>query len=93
MKYIKTAKQSGMVHFLIDEEINLNEFRSLMKEFTSKLCAKVEWISMPEAEIGKIKLNTGEIYAKLDSEYGLELDCDSLMDQDIFQIEKFLSLR
>jgi len=46
---------------------------------------------MPEAEIGKIKLSTGEIYAKLDFEYGLELDCDGFIDHEIFQIEAALS--
>ena len=46
---------------------------------------------MPEAEIGKIKLSDGEIYAKLDFEYGLELVCDGLIDYEIMQIEALLS--
>lgn len=79
--------------FLIDGEINLNEFRSLMKEVASSSSSKVEWISMPEAEIGKIKLSTGEIYAKLNFAYGLELDCDGLMAYEILKIEAALSVR
>lgn len=90
MKYEKTVKQPGVVQFLADEDINPNEFRSLIEELASKLSAKVEWIAVPEAEIGKIKLGTGEIYEKLDCEYGLELDCDGLMDDEILQIEAAL---
>jgi len=93
MKYIKSIKQPGVARFLVDEEINLDEFRSLMKELASTLSSKVEWIAMPEAEIGKIKLSTGEIYAKLDFEYGLELDCNGFMDNEIFQIEAALSAK
>lgn len=91
MKYIKTVKQPGVTRFLVDEDINLNEFRSLMKELASTLSSKVEWIAMPEAEIGKIKLSTGEIYAKLDFEYGIELDCDSILHHEILQIDAVLS--
>lgn len=91
MKYIKNIKEPRMAQFLVDEELNLNEFRSLVKELASKLQSKVEWEVIPEAEIGKIKLSAGEIYAKLDFEYGLELDCDGLMDHEIFQIEAVLS--
>jgi hypothetical protein len=90
MKYIKTVKQPGVIRFLFNEGINLNEFRSLMGELASKLSSKVEWTAMPEAEIGKIKLSTGEIYAKLDFEYGLELHCDGLMDYEILEIEAVL---
>jgi len=93
MKYIKTVRQAGVAKFLADEDINLNEFRSLMKELASILRSKVEWIAMPEAEIGKIKLSTGEIYAKLDFEYGLELNCSDLMDHEILQIEAALSAK
>jgi len=93
MKYIKTIKQAGAAKFLIDEDIDLNEFRSLMRELASTLRSKVEWIAMPEAEIGKIKLSTGEIYAKLDFEYGLELDCSDFMDHEISQIEAALSAK
>jgi hypothetical protein len=90
MKYIKTTKKPRASRFLVDEKINLNEFRLLMTELASKLNSKVEWIAMPEAEIGKIKLSTGEIYAKLDFEYGLEFGCDGLIDYEIMQIEAFL---
>jgi len=90
MKYIKTTKKPRASRFLVDEKINLNEFRLLMTELASKLNSKVEWITMPEAEIGKIKLSTGEIYAKLDFEYGLEFGCDGLIDYEIMQIEAFL---
>lgn len=93
MKYIKAIKQPRVVQFLIDEEININEFILLMKELASTLSSKVEWITIPEAEIGKVKLSTGEIYAKLDFEYGLELDCDGLKDDEILQIEAVLSAR
>lgn len=79
------------MRFLADEDINLDEFRSLMRELASTLSSRVEWIAMPEAEVGKIKLSAGEIYAKLDFEYGLELDCDGLMDHEILQIEAALS--
>jgi hypothetical protein len=57
MTYIKIITKPGVSQFLINEKINLNEFRSLMKELASKLKSSVEWIAMPEAEIGKIKLN------------------------------------
>lgn len=80
-----------MARLLVDEGINLNEFRSLMRELASTLNSEVEWIAMPEAEIGKIKLSTGEIYAKRDFEYGLELDCDGLMDHEILRIEAALA--
>ena len=90
MKYIKTTKKPRASRFLVDEKINLNEFRLLMTELASKLNSKVEWITMPEAEIGKIKLSAGEIYAKLDFEYGLEFSCDGLIDYEIMQIEAFL---
>jgi len=91
MKYIKIITKPGVSQFLINEKINLNEFRSLMKELASKLKSSVEWIAMPEAEIGKIKLSDGEIYAKLDFEYGLELVCDGLINYEIMQIEAVLS--
>lgn len=91
MKYIKTTTEPRVSQFLIDEKINLNEFRSLMKELASKLKSEVEWIAMPEAEIGKIRLSDGEIYAKLDFEYGLELVCDGLIDYEIMKIEAVLS--
>jgi hypothetical protein len=91
MKYIKIITKPGVSQFLINENINLNEFRSLMKELASKLKSSVEWIAMPEAEIGKIKLSDGEIYAKLDFEYGLELVCDGLINYEIMQIEAVLS--
>ena len=91
MKYIKIITKPGVSQFLINEKINLNEFRSLMKELASKLKSSVEWIAMPEAEIGKIKLSDGEIYAKLDFEYGLELVCDGLVNYEIMQIEAVLS--
>jgi hypothetical protein len=91
MTYIKIITKPGVSQFLINEKINLNEFRSLMKELASKLKSSVEWIAMPEAEIGKIKLSDGEIYAKLDFEYGLELVCDGLINYEIMQIEAVLS--
>jgi len=91
MKYIKTTKNLGVSQFLVSEKINLNDFRSLMKELALKLKSNVEWIAMPEAEIGKIKISDGEIYAKLDFEYGLELICDGLIDYEIMQIEAVLS--
>jgi hypothetical protein len=91
MTYIKIITKPGVSQFLINEKINLNEFRSLMKELASKLKSNVEWIAMPEAEIGKIKLSDGEIYAKLDFEYGLELVCDGLINYEIMQIEAVLS--
>lgn len=91
MKYIKIITKPGVSQFLINEKINLNEFRSLMKELASKLKSSVEWIAMPEAEIGKIKLSDGEIYAKMDFEYGLELVCDGLINYEIMQIEAVLS--
>ena len=93
MKYIKTVNQQGVTRFLVDENVNLNEFRSIMRELASTLNAKVEWIAIPEAEVGKIKLSAGEIYAKLDFEYGLEIDCDGCMDHEIFQIEAALSAK
>lgn len=93
MKYVKGVKQRGVIQFLVDDEIDLNEFRSLIEELASKLSSNVEWITMPEAEVGKIKLSTGEIYAKLDFEYGLEIHCDGLMDHDIFQTEATLSAK
>lgn len=65
---------------MVEEDINLTEFRSLMRTLSSIFSSEVEWIAMPEAEIVKIKLSTGEIYAKLDFAYRLELDCDSVMD-------------
>ena len=91
MEYIKTTKNPGVSQFLVNENINLNDFRSLMKELASKLKSNVEWIAMPEAEIGKIKLSDGEIYAKLDFEYGLELVCDGLIDYEIMQIQEVVS--
>ena len=91
MKYIKIITKPKVSQFLINENINLNEFRSLMKELASKLKSSVEWIAMPEAEIGKIKLSDGEIYAELDFEYGLELVCDGLIDYEIMQIEEVVS--
>ena len=91
MKYIKNTKQPGVSQFLVNENIDLNEFRSLMKELASKLKSSVEWIAIPEAEIGKIKLSDGEIYAKLDFEYGLELVCDGLIDYEIMQIQEVVS--
>jgi hypothetical protein len=91
MKYIKNTKQPGVSQFLVNENIDLNEFRSLMKELASKLKSSVEWIAIPEAEIGKIKLSDGEIYAKLDFEYGLEIVCDGLINYEIMQIEAVLS--
>ena len=80
-----------MVQLLIDEDINLNEFRPLIEELASMLNAEVEWIATPEAEIVKIKFSTGEVYAKLDFEYGLELGCNGFTDDEILQIEAALS--
>lgn len=91
MKFKKTVKQPGAAQILVNENINLNEFRSLMIELASTLSSTVEWIAMPEAEIGKIKLCTGEIYAKFDFAYVLEFDCDGCMDHDMLQIETTLS--
>lgn len=93
MKHRKNVKQPGVVRFLVEEDINLNEFRSLMKELASIFGSKVELIAMPEAEIAKIKLKAGDIYAKLDFEYGLELDSNGLTDHEISQIEAALSER
>ncbi|WP_306393469.1 hypothetical protein [Telluria beijingensis] len=93
MKYLKTVKAPETVKFIVDENINLSEFKSLMRELASTLNSKVEWIAMPEAEIGKIKLSAGEIYAKLDFDYGLELDCDGFKDHEILHIEEILSAR
>ena len=36
------------------------------------------------------QLSDGEIYAKLDFEYGLELVCDGLIDYEIIKIEAVL---
>jgi hypothetical protein len=91
MRYVKNIKHPGGTQFLIDDDVNLNEFRQLIIELASELSSKVEWIAMPEAEIGKIKLSSGEIYAKLDFEYGLELDCDGCMNHEIMKIEATLS--
>jgi hypothetical protein len=62
-----------------------------VKELASKLKSRAEWIAMPEAEIGKIKLSTGKIYAKLDFKCGLEVGCDGLIDYEIMQIEAVLA--
>lgn len=91
MKFTKTVKQAGVAQFLVNKNINLNEFRSLMIEVASTLSSTVEWIAMSEAKIGTIKLSTGRIYAKFDFAYGLEFDCEGCMDHDIFQIETTLS--
>lgn len=91
MKYKRNVKQPGVARFLVDEHINLNEFRSLMMALAAALSSRAEWTSIPEAEIGKIKLSAGEIYAKLDFEYGLEIHCDGVMDHVVSQIEATLS--
>jgi len=91
MKYIKNTKRPGTVQFLVGEDISSNKFRSLMEELASKLKSKIEWFSMPEAEIGKIKLSTGEICAKLDFVYGVALDCHGFVDHEISKIEAVLS--
>jgi len=90
MKYIKTNTKPRVSQFLVEEKINLSDFKLLIKELASKLKSSVEWIAMPEAEIVKIKLSDGEIYAKLDFEYGLELVCDGLIDYEIIKIEAVL---
>ena len=42
---------------MVEEDINLTEFRSLMRTLSSIFSSEVEWIAMPEAEIVKIKLS------------------------------------
>lgn len=93
MKYTKIVKQPGAARFVADEHINLTEFKALMRELASTLNSEVEWYAMPEAEIGKISLSNGEIYAKLDFEYGLELDFDISTTHEILQTEVILSAR
>lgn len=89
----KYSGRQGWRNFLIDEDINPNEFRRLIEELACILSVKIKWITMPEAEIGKIKLSTGEIYAKMHSEYGLELDCGDFTDDELLQIEAALSTK
>lgn len=90
MKYIKTVKQPGFVLFLADENIILSEFKSLIRGLACILDSTVEWITMPKSEIAKIQLNTGEIYAKFDFDYGLEINCEGLLDCEILRIEAAL---
>lgn len=90
MKYIKTVKQPGFVVFLADENIVLSEFRSIIRGLACILDSSVEWITMPEAEIAKIQLSTGKIYAKFDFDYGLEINCEGRLNYEILRIEAAL---
>lgn len=90
MKYVKVVNQTEGTRFLIKDDVNLSRFKSTMMELGLMLGSNVEWIAMPEAEIGRTKLGTREIYAKLDFTYGLELSCTGFTDDEIFQIEAVL---
>ena len=91
MKYVKAVEKAGVTQFLVDEPIGIEDFKRLMVALASKFRASVEWIAMPEAEIGKIRLGTSLIYAKLDFAYGLEINCENLSVDEISNVESALS--
>lgn len=91
MKYTKSVERGGIERFAINEDITLEEFRSLMSKLSSALGSPIEWISMPEAEVGKIKLANGEIYAKLDFDYGLDVTCEGLDENQVSKTKTILS--
>lgn len=91
MRYSKLVDKKGVLHFSVDSDITLDNFKLLMGRVASAVGSRVEWIAMPEAEIGKIKADSGCIYAKLDFEYGLEFDCEGMASPEIATFEAILS--
>ncbi len=91
MKYTKVVRPTGIVDFLIDEDMTEVDFRLLIDSLASALNAPIEWATMPEAEIGRITLSKGMLYAKFDCMYGVELRCMALMAPQVARAEAVLS--
>lgn len=91
MKYVEVVQHAGIINFFVKDDVTMDVFRLLMSSLASALGSKVEWIPMPEAEVGRIQLKNGEVYAKLDFEYGLELSCKGLSAHEVTLVRTLLS--
>ena len=91
MKFSETYTHQSDVIFLMDTRIEFPLFRQLLDKLAASFCGTVEWISMPEAEIGKIQIGAIRIYGKLDFDYGAEFQCSGLSTSELHKIRTVLT--
>ena len=92
MKFNRVSNVGGNTYYAKKEEMKISDFFFLMNEIARILKVKLESISIPEAEIIKMTLGNGEIYAKYDLDYDIEIDCNGMSDEDQNKIESILMI-
>ena len=90
MKFKFISRIDGSRDYSFNGEITRSEFFSLIKALSDSLGATADLISIPEAEIGKINLLDGDIYAKFDIIDGFDLKSTGLSPDQEMQLEKIL---
>ena len=89
MKFNLTTNRNGHLQYHIGRQLDLDSFFLLMERVAKDFGAGLEFIAMPEAEIVKIRLTNGKIYAKFDFAYGVDIDCDGISPDQKIKLENF----
>ena len=89
--YFKCNDSSdGKIQYYFDGKLTIDKFFLMMDAVAGSFGVDSEYIFMPEAEVIKIKLGTGIIYAKYDLDYGPEVECAGLSVSQTAQFEDVL---
>lgn len=87
MKFNLSMGRNGTLQYHIGRQLDVDSFFLLMESMAKAFGAGPEFIPMPEAEIVKIMLTNGKIYAKFDFAYGVDIDCDGISPDQKIKLE------
>lgn len=87
MKFNLSMSRNGTLQYNIGRQLDVDSFFLLMERVAKDFDAGPEFIAMPEAEIVKIMLANGKIYAKFDFAYGVDIDCDGFSRDQKIKLE------
>lgn len=91
MKFRTKLDLNGVCRYQDFEPINASGFSQLIDKVAASFGINPEYFEIPEAEIGKIILESGEIYAKFDAVYGLEIECSGLSIDQKEKLDRVLA--
>jgi hypothetical protein len=90
MKFTCEVSKNGLQYYIVSPII-IGDFFLLMDTVANSFGTKPEFISMPEAEIVRITISDGRVYAKFDFDYGIEIECSGFSLGEIVTFENVLS--
>ena len=88
MKFNRSLEANNSYRYVFDCKIKSGDFFTLIDALGDLFGVKPEFVAMPEADVAKIKIGCGEIYAKYDLDYGIEIECTGLASEQLVGCEE-----